>query len=144
MLREITQFISHHPILSIIWITLFIILIISICKSFFSNVKEITRTEAIHLINKENAIMIDIRTSEDYQRGHIVGAINLPAKEIKNNNFYQLKKHKIRPIILVCNIGTTAISLAKNLKKSEFESVLVLKEGIVGWNRENFPLVRSK
>ncbi|WP_339057346.1 rhodanese-like domain-containing protein [Candidatus Regiella endosymbiont of Tuberolachnus salignus] len=144
MLQEITQFISQHPILSIAWITLFIIFIVSIFKSFFSNIKEITRAEAIHLINKENATVVDIRAPEDYRRGHILGAINLATKEIKNNNLQQLKKHKMRPIIVVCATGTTAISLAKNLNKAGFESVLVLKEGISGWSGENLPLVRGK
>ncbi|WP_176488311.1 rhodanese-like domain-containing protein [Candidatus Regiella insecticola] len=144
MLQEITQFISQHPILSIAWIALFIMLITSIFKSFFSNIKEITRAEAIRLINKENAAVVDIRAPEDYRRGHILGAINLATKEIKNNNLQQLKQHKMRPIIVVCATGTTAISLAKNLNKAGFESVLVLKEGISGWSGENLPLVRGK
>jgi len=50
----------------------------------------------------------------------------------------------MRPIIVVCATGTTAISLAKNLNKAGFESVLVLKEGISGWSGENLFLVRSK
>jgi len=41
MLQEITQFISQHPILSITWIALFIMLITSIFKSFFLTLKKL-------------------------------------------------------------------------------------------------------
>lgn len=144
MLQEIMQFVSRHPILSLAWVGLLAAVIVMTFKSRFSKVKEIARGEATRLINKEDAVVVDTRTRDDFRRGHIANAINLTASEIKAGSFGELDKHKAQPVIVVCANGTASREPAENLGKAGFEQVYTLKDGIAGWSGENLPLARGK
>ena len=113
-------------------------------KGLTSKIKVITRGEATRLINKEDAVVVDLRQRDDFRKGHIAGAINLLPAEIKANNVGELEKHKAQPIIVVDGTGMQAQESASLLHKAGFENVSVLKEGISGWSGENLPLVRGK
>ncbi|NIG88751.1 MAG: rhodanese-like domain-containing protein [Serratia symbiotica] len=144
MLQEIMPFVSKHPILSLAWIALLVSVIIITFKSRFSKVKEVSRGEATRLINKEDALVVDIRSRDDFYKGHLANAINFTANAIKSGNLDDLEKYKARPIIVVCANGIASREPAENLNKSGFNNVVMLQEGIAGWNAENLPLVRGK
>jgi rhodanese-related sulfurtransferase len=85
-MQEIMQFVSRHPVLSIAWIGLLAAVLFTTFKSLTSKIKVITRGEATRLINKEDAVVVDLRQRDDFRKGHIAGAINLLPAEIKANN----------------------------------------------------------
>lgn len=143
-MQEITQFVSDHPMLCLAWVALLIAVIVTTFKNRFSKVNEISRGEAIRLINKEDAAIVDLRTRDDYRKGHIANALNLTSTEIKGGSLGELEKSKAKPVIVVCATGSTSREPAENLNKAGFERVYVLKEGISGWSGENLPLVRGK
>ena len=143
-MQEIMPFVSDHPMLCLGWVALLIAVIVTTLKTRFSKVNEITRGEAIRLINKEDAVIVDLRSRDDYRKGHIANALNLTSAEVKNGSLGELDKAKTKPIIVVCATGTTSREPAENLNKAGFERVYVLKEGISGWSGENLPLVRGK
>ncbi|WMQ74045.1 MAG: putative protein YibN [Sodalis sp.] len=142
-MQEIMQFVGNHPVLSLEWVILVGSVIFTTFKSRFSKVSDIARSEAIHLINKEDAVIVDLRNRDDYRKGHIVNSLNLAASDIKSGNLGELEKEKGKPVIVVCARGTTSNDSAQNLIKAGFERVYVLKEGISGWSGENLPLVRG-
>lgn len=82
-MQEIMQFVSAHPILSVAWIVLFVAVLVTTFKSRFSKVKEITRGEATLLINKEDAVVVDTRTREDFRKGHLANSLNLTPSDLK-------------------------------------------------------------
>ncbi len=143
-MQEIMQFIGRHPVLSIAWIGLLAAVLFTTFKGLTSKIKVITRGEATRLINKEDAVVVDLRQRDDFRKGHIAGAINLLPSDIKANNVGELEKHKSQPIIVVDGSGMQAQEPANALNKAGFEKVFVLKEGIAGWSGENLPLVRGK
>lgn len=143
-MQEIMQFVGRHPVLSMAWIGLLAAVLFTTFKGLTSKVKVITRGEATRLINKEDAVVVDLRQRDDFRKGHIVGAINLLPTEIKANNLGELEKHKDKPIIVVDGSGMQAQEPASALTKAGFERVFVLKEGVAGWSGENLPLVRGK
>ena len=143
-MQEIMQFVGRHPVLSIAWIALLGAVVFTTFKGLMSKVKVITRGEATRLINKEDAVVVDIRTRDDYRKGHIASSINLLPSDIKNGNLAELEKHKAQPVIVVCATGTTSRASAELLNKAGFERVFTLKEGISGWSGENLPLARGK
>ena len=102
------------------------------------------RGEATRLINKEDAVVVDVRSRDDFRRGHISGALNVAAAEIKKGNLGELEKHKAQPIIVVCATGQSAADPAAHLSAAGFTQVSVLKDGISGWSGENLPLIRGK
>lgn len=143
-MQEIMQFVGRHPILSIAWIALLAAVLYTTFKGLTSKVKTISRGEATHLINKENAVVVDIRQRDDFRKGHIASAMNVLPSDIKSGNLGELDKLKTSPIILVDASGMSASESAAALYKAGFERVAVLKEGIAGWSGENLPLVRGK
>lgn len=143
-MQEIMQFVGRHPILSIAWIVLLVAVLFTTFKGLMSKVKVITRGEATRLINKEDAVVVDLRQRDDFRKGHIAGATNLLPSEIKANNVGELEKHKDKPLIVVDGSGMQCQESANALIKAGFEKVFVLKEGVAGWSGENLPLVRGK
>ena len=141
-MQEIMQFVGRHPILSIAWIALLVAVLVTTFKSLTSKVKVITRGEATRLINKEDAVVVDLRQRDDFRKGHIAGSINLLPSEIKANNVGELEKHKDKPVIVVDGSGMQCQEPANALTKAGFAQVFVLKEGVAGWAGENLPLVR--
>lgn len=143
-MQEIMQFAGNHTMLSVAWVVLLAAVIFTTFQSRFSKVSEITRGEAIRLINKEDAVIVDLRNRDEYRKGHIANALNLAAADIKSGNLGELSGAKNKPVIVVCTNGTTSRDPADKLNKAGFERVYVLKEGITGWSGENLPLVRGK
>ena len=143
-MQEIMQFVSRHPILSIAWVALLGAVLFTTFKSLTSKVKVISRGEATRLINKEDAVVVDIRQRDDFRKGHIASALNVLPNEIKANHTGELDKHKAQPIIVVDGNGMSAQESANALLKAGFERVFVLKDGVAGWSGENLPLVRGK
>ncbi|POP45314.1 rhodanese-like domain-containing protein [Superficieibacter electus] len=143
-MQEIMQFVSRHPILCIAWVALLVAVLFTTFKGLTSKVKTITRGEATRLINKEDAVVVDLRQRDDFRKGHIAGSVNVLPADIKANNVGELDKHKDKPIIVVDGTGMQAQESASALTKAGYEKVFVLKEGVAGWSGENLPLVRGK
>ncbi len=68
-MQEIMQFVSRHPVLSIAWIGLLAAVLFTTFKSLTSKIKVITRGEATRLINKEDAVVVDLRQRDDFRKG---------------------------------------------------------------------------
>ena len=105
-----------------------------------------TQVSAVQLpqfINHENAVVVDVCEVEEFNRGHIPNAINIPLKELKNQ-LGQLEKFKAkdRPIVLSCQSGQRAGRAAAMLRKAEFKRVYTLGGGLAAWEKENLPLER--
>lgn len=138
-----SQFAKNHTLLVITWIVVFLMTVYIFFKTATSKSKVISNTQAIALINNKDAVVIDLRSIEEFERGHIINSINLLPTDIKNHNLGKIEQHKEVPIILVDLNGINAKSLAEILAKQGFVEVYSLKEGIIGWNIENLPLVRK-
>ena len=104
------------------------------------------QVSAVHLpqlINQENAVVVDVCQPEEFRKGHIPAAINIPVEQIKEQ-LGQLEKFrkKDRPIVLSCRSGQRASRAAAVLRKNEFERVYTLSGGLAAWEKENLPLER--
>ncbi|MGI3004806.1 rhodanese-like domain-containing protein [Shewanella algae] len=143
-MQEYVEFFKAHPMLSLAWVGLFIAVIVTLFKSGFSKVKSVDHQQAIFLMNKEDAKVIDVRAKDDFRKGHILNAQNVPMADIKNNQAANLEKYKTTPIILVCNAGMTSSQAAQILVKQGFEKVFNLKGGMGDWQAANMPVSKSK
>lgn len=141
--NELLPFVKDHHILSLAWVALFIAIIYMTIKIKLSKVKTIELNLAVMMINKNNAVLVDIRTADRYKKGHIADSINLLPIDIKNNSIQAIEKYKDEPVILIDDNGLTANASGELLVKQGFKEVYVLKDGIAGWNGSNFPLVKK-
>lgn len=142
-LNEFLPFIKMHPVLALIWICLFIAIIYMSIKVKLSKVIIITNDQATALINKEDAIVIDLRSNDHFRKGHLLDAKNILPVDIKNNSIQSIEKYKSHPIIITDDNGTTVHASGELLVKNGFEKVFALKEGVSGWINGNLPLVKK-
>ncbi|KXF82740.1 rhodanese-like domain-containing protein [Enterovibrio coralii] len=143
-MQQFIEFVQSNLILSLVWVGLVVALIVSVIKQKTAAYKIVTPNDATVLVNRENGVIVDIRSRDDYRAGHIAGALHVLAKDIKANTFGEIEKHKSDPIIVVCKTGQTAVESANALAQAGFENVNVLKDGLISWNEANLPLIRSK
>lgn len=97
----------------------------------------VSSEQAVSLINKQNALVVDVRAQKDFKRVRIANSVNIPANEIQNR-LGELSKG--RTIIVVDNSGNMSAAASKLLRGVGFTKVYVLDSGLVGWMRDKLPL----
>ncbi|MGL4613617.1 MAG: rhodanese-like domain-containing protein [Shewanella sp.] len=143
-MQEYIEFFKANPMLSLAWVGLFIVLVITVIKSSLSKIKTINHQELTMMVNRQDAKVVDVRSSDEFRKGHIVDAVNVTLAEIKNNQTTALEKYKGSPIILVCNAGMTSSQAAQLLSQQGFENLYSLKGGMGEWHAANMPVSKSK
>ncbi len=137
------EFVINHWFLFVVLTVVVVFLIIDIVQGFLRKVPAVSPPEAIRLINHENAVVVDLRTTSEYSHGHILGAIHIPQTEL-TDRVSELFQHKQEPVILCCQYGTTVGKSAPVLIKAGFTKLYNLRDGIVGWQGANLPVTKVK
>jgi rhodanese-related sulfurtransferase len=139
-MSEILDFLLQHWQLSATFVALVIAYIIFEIKQDPGQM-EVSAEQAISLYNHEHAVIIDIRSKESYEGGHIVGAISMTAEHLQNNK--KLQKYAQKPLIIVCNSGRTSLIAVKSLHKEGFNRALSLAGGMNAWQAAGLPLTTA-
>lgn len=100
----------------------------------------ITVTQAVMLINREDAQVIDVRAAAEFAKGHFPSARNIELGEL-DKHIDELGKLRKRPLIIVCQSGMRGASAGEKLRKAGFEKVYNLEGGIAAWSQAGQPLV---
>lgn len=103
------------------------------------NVAHLTPAEATLMMNREDAIVLDVRETGEWGSGHISGARHISVTQLANR-LSELEKFKQKPIIVVCASGNRSSSACGSLKKHGFEKVYSLGGGVAAWRDANLPL----
>ena len=103
--------------------------------------KPLPSHEVTRLLNKDEAVLIDVRESKEYKLGHITGALNMPLAKL-DSHLSELEKYRTKTLILVDKMGQQAGSAGKKLKKAGFE-VFRLQGGMADWSSQGLPLVKK-
>jgi rhodanese-related sulfurtransferase len=101
----------------------------------------ISATEAVRLMNREKASVIDVSEPGEFAAGHIVGSRNIPIGRLEVAP--ELPKNKTLPIVLVCASGKRAAKAAKALEAKGYAKPLVLAGGLAAWKSANMPIETS-
>lgn len=101
--------------------------------------REVTPLEAVQLINRRDALVVDVREAAEYESGHITGSRHIPAGAL-GERMKELEKFKSRPVVVACRTGTRAGASAEALRKAGFGEVLTLRGGIAAWQQAGMPL----
>ena len=99
----------------------------------------VTTLEATQLMNRNDAIVIDVRDAAEYARGHILGARNVPLAELERRAG-ELEKHKARPVIVHCGNGNRAAAALAILRKHGFDKPHNLAGGFAAWQQAGLPV----
>ena len=99
----------------------------------------VTPAQATHLINREDALVVDVRDPGEYGAGHILGAKNVPLARIDEGS-PELAKRKDRPLVVYDDRGDRASKAVGALKKQGFSRVVNLSGGIGAWQQAGLPV----
>ncbi|MDE7315796.1 MAG: rhodanese-like domain-containing protein [Mucispirillum sp.] len=108
----------------------------------FAEIKNEDAAKVDELIKSGKYTVIDVRTKEEYNAGHIQGAINF---DYYNDNFGKTieteLKDKNKPYIIYCRSGRRSLYAADILEKLGFTNVTNMKGGILAWHSAGKPIV---
>ena len=142
-MQEYINFFQAHPILVSAWFMLFIALVVTSIRLMLSEVKVISQQEAVQLINKQKAMVFDVRSQSAFKKGHVVNAIQVNLTDIKNQQVTQLNQYKSCPVITVCDLGQQSEQAADLLVKQGFQQVFNLKGGMNEWVAQHLPVIQK-
>ena len=104
--------------------------------------REVGPVEAVQLINRRDAVVLDVRDAAEYKSGHITNARHIPEKEIEAR-MKELEKIKTKPIIVSCGRGNRSLTVANRLRALGFNDAFSLLGGIAAWQQSSMPLEKS-
>lgn len=113
----------------------------SIAK-LFSRAREVGVTEAVQLINRKDAVIVDVREPNEFKAGHIPNARNFPLSQMKDRA-KELAKLKGKPLLLVCQTGSRSAQACGDLQKDGFAEAVTLGGGMGAWQQAALPLEKD-
>jgi rhodanese-related sulfurtransferase len=133
------QFIVNHPFLVGTFVLLLALFIRNETKRGGHSVSV---QQLVDLVNREGAIVLDVRDKKEFQAGHIVDAVNIPFATLESR-VEELKKYKDKPIIVTCKMGQHAGAAGTLLRKQGFDNVSRLTGGMAEWLNQNLPVIKK-
>ncbi len=98
--------------------------------------------EAVQLINRRDALMLDVRDKAEYAAGHIPNARNIPEGEL-SGRLREIEKFKSRPVVINGMSGARAASVCGLLRKNGFGEAYALSGGIRSWAEASLPVEKG-
>lgn len=108
----------------------------------FSSVREVGALGATQLINRQNAVMLDLRDAKEYESGHLPNALHIPLSELPARAG-ELSKFTSRPLIAYCDRGNRSRGAGSALSKLGFAEVYTLRGGVHAWTEAGLPVSKS-
>lgn len=139
----LSQFLQDHMVLSGLFVALAVLLVYTEIQIRTRRFNEVKPSEAVSLINHKNAVVVDVRSNDDFNKGHIINAINIPLERLEQDS-KKLAKYKEKPVIIYCRTGQTSQKACKHLEKENFNFIHNLRGGLMTWERDNLPLSSKK
>lgn len=101
----------------------------------------VNTSEAVRLINREKAVLVDVGESEEFAAGHAGGARNIPLGRLEGSK--ELPSNKALPVLLMCPTGARAARAAGVLRKAGYERALAVAGGTRAWREAQLPVERA-
>lgn len=98
--------------------------------------------DMVQLMNREKAIVIDVCEPDEFARGHVIGAKNLPLGQLEDK-LAQIVKSKSAQVVMVCQVGARSARAAATARKLGFENVKSLAGGLKAWQAASMPVEKA-
>ena len=141
--EELLAFAGRHPYLSLGLAGLTLAIAYTELARLFRPYKALRPAGLTALVNRDNALVVDLRPMADFEKGHIPGAKNVQMSQF-DPEAKQLAAARALPVVLVCKAGQVAGGAAKRLHKAGFERVYVLDGGLAAWQQADLPLAKGR
>jgi rhodanese-related sulfurtransferase len=141
--NRLLAFAGENQFLAMIFVGLTLAIVYTEFSRLTSGFKAVDPAGLTALINREDALLVDVSAATDFEKGHIAGAKNVQMSQFDADNKILAKVREL-PVAVVCRTGTTSAEAAKKLVKAGFKQVHWLDGGIASWAQANLPLVKGK
>ncbi|HTI16288.1 MAG TPA: rhodanese-like domain-containing protein [Trinickia sp.] len=101
----------------------------------------LSAAEATQLINRRNAVVVDLRPAAEYANGHLPAARHLDYPELQAK-IGQVAKNKAHPVLLVCQNGLQSNKASRIIREAGYNEVHVLQGGLNAWQQAGMPVVK--
>ena len=141
--EKLQAFVAHSPVLSLLLVGLTAVIIYTEIARLFRGYKALRPAELTGLINRENALVVDLSATGDFEKGHIAGSRNVAPSQFDPESKL-LASAKALPVVMVSRNGQASADAAKRLKKAGFTQVYWLDGGIAAWQQADLPLIKGR
>lgn len=142
-LDSLLAFAGDNALLSLALVGLTLALVYTELARVFSGFKPVTPAQLTSLINREDALLVDLSGSADFDKGHIPGSKNVQPSQFDPESKLLAKVREL-PVVVACRSGTASADAAKRLVKAGFKKVYWLDGGISAWQAANLPLAKGR
>ncbi len=140
--QQIMEFVGNHPYLTGGFVAVLAFWLFTEVKRKTQGFRELTPAQAVALINNGETVVLDVSAQTDYNKGHIVDAVNVSSSQLDGSDA-KLAKWKGKPVLVVDKNGQTAPQAASKLLKLGVGEVAVLRGGMAQWVNDQFPVTRK-
>ena len=142
-MNRLLAFAGENQLLVMVFIGLTLAIIYNEFSRLTSGFKAVDPAGLTALINRQDALLVDVSASADFEKGHIAGAKNVQMSQFDADNKV-LAKVREMPVALVCRTGNSSAEAARKLAKAGFKQVFWLDGGLAAWQQANLPLVKGR
>jgi rhodanese-related sulfurtransferase len=140
-MQRLLEFIGHHPYLASGAVLAAVALAVYEVQARLQAFAALSAMQAVRLMN-QGALVLDLRTKESFEAGHIGDARNVPASDLESQAD-SLKKWRDKNIIAYDDGGNGGAGAARALTKLGFTKVFSLEGGLNAWVKDNLPLTKT-
>jgi len=101
----------------------------------------INTNEAVRLINREKAVLIDVADATEFAAGHAGGARNVPLAQLEGAK--GLPTNKALPLVVLCPSGTRASRAVAQLRKAGYDKAVAVAGGTAAWRDASLPIEKA-
>lgn len=141
-MERLSEFVVQHWVLVSGLIAVVAALIWDLVRAGRGQAPQVWPTELIRLMNREEAVIIDVRDKNAYKKGHIAGALSIPLAEAKQR-IAAIDIDRKRPVVLYCHSGNSSVGAVGDLVKAGFENIYRLKGGMLEWQDSHLPVTKE-
>lgn len=132
---RLIEFILNHYILALALAVVTYLLIQELFDAALKKFGFISPLLAVTKMNDGNTVVLDVRENDEFNKGHIEGAINFPLSKMKDQ-LSSLDSYKNHPILIVCQDGTRSATAGKITTKAGLKDVFVITGGMQSWQED--------
>ena len=138
---RVLEFVGHHPWLATATVVLAAAVVVYEMRARSESRQSVSPQELIRLMN-QGALVLDLRSPEQYQSGHLNGARQMNSEQILKAAD-TLKRHKEKPVVVYDDSGSLGSAAVRQLTAQGFTKVFALRGGLAAWRADNLPVSRA-
>ena len=138
---RLLDYFTNHPVLAGGLVLMAFVVIAYEMRRLGQGSTAIAPNTAIRMMN-EGAVLVDVRTVDQFRDGHIPGARNVPGDQIADGT-KAVDKWGGKTLIMCCNDGAAAGAAVRTLARAGLKNVFSLRGGLTAWRQDNLPIVKA-